>query len=288
MNKIWEDQIALHSRDEPTFKVLPPVASLPDRVSWSIAPASLKLDHDLQHYIDGDQSPIPEAQDREGYYGDRHFEYWLSGLEMACHTRDIVNKHGGGRKCYVEIGSASGRVIRHFTNHELFEDLWAFDINWHHICWINKHLPKSIKAVQNSSIPVLPLESNSVDCISGMSVFTHIETFELHWLAELRRVLRPGGLVIITVVTDTQIQAMDETWPMFGPITHHPNYSENFVERLSEQGKIVLRWDADRSYSSNVIYSNEYVQNVVSRLFEIVEVRNNFPIYQQCIILRKR
>jgi hypothetical protein len=30
--------------------------------------------------VERDTLPIPSTRDREGYYGDRHFEYWLSGF----------------------------------------------------------------------------------------------------------------------------------------------------------------------------------------------------------------
>jgi ubiquinone/menaquinone biosynthesis C-methylase UbiE len=287
IDRIWEDQIAIETGSEATFKTLPRAADLQDRVSWSIDPTTIKLPNPLEYYLIRDSSPIPEASDREGYFGDRHFEYWLSGLETYAFTLEFLNKYGCKRNCYVEIGSASGRVIRHVAAYDSFSEYWAFDINWRHIAWIQKFLPGNIKAVNNHSIPTLPLPDNSVDCLSAMSVFTHIESFETAWLAEIRRVLKPGGLAIISVVTEQQIEAMDETWPMYQPLKNHPRFTDAFLNDLKDVGKIVLRWHSDKSYSSNVIYSSEYLLRVWGSFFDFLEHRRQFPIFQDMLILSK-
>jgi len=49
-------------------------------------------------------------------------------------------------------------------------------------------------------MPPLPYAAESFDVIYCLSVFTHLnETMQDAWLAELRRVLQPGGLLILTV-----------------------------------------------------------------------------------------
>jgi SAM-dependent methyltransferase len=283
--RTWEDQIALNPGDEPTFSVLPPPGSLPDRVSWTVDPAKLGID--LEARIAADVSPIPVPEDREGYFGPRHFEYWLSGLGTHELTLQICRDHGVEPGCFVDFGAASGRVIRHMAAYESFKELWALDINWRHIMWMQRYLPASIKAVHTSSIPHLPLEDNSVDCVQAMSVFSHIEVFETAWLAELRRILKPGGIAILSVVTEEQVNAMNDTWPMYIPLTKHPRWSEDFPLRLWRQGKITLRWHADRSYSSNVIYDTDYLQSAWGRILDIVEHRRQFPLYQDLLVMQK-
>jgi SAM-dependent methyltransferase len=286
-DKTWEDYVALHANSEPVFSVLPAVGRLAERTTWEISADRLPLTKPLDAYIAADPFPLPATEDREGYYGDRHFEYWLSGLEMALATAQFCDRFGVAADCYVELGSASGRVARHIATQDLFREIWAFDINWRHVQWINRYLPPAIKAVQNSSVPILPLPDGSVDCLSAMSVFTHIEVFELQWLAELRRVLKRGGIALITVVTEHQLKAMTEDWPMWKPIVEHPAWSADLVERLRQQGKLVLRWHADRSYSSNVLYDEGYIRNVWGRFFDIVEYRHQFPISQDFLVLRR-
>jgi SAM-dependent methyltransferase len=285
--RIWEDQIALNSQDEPAFSILPPAEQLTDRTSYTVDAAALLPADQLAARLAADTAPLPMPEDREGYFGDRHFEYWLSGLQTALATLDFARRHGCGRGTYVELGSASGRVIRHLAAQRDFNDFWAFDINWRHICWMNEHLPYPIKAIQNSMIPTLPLQDASVDCVSAMSVFSHIETFELQWLAEIRRVLKPGGIALISLQTDHQLAIVTPSHALWEPLRAHPRWTEDFAERLEKAGKMVLRWHADRSYSSNVFYHQSYVRKVWSRLFDIVEYRHEYPDFQDFAILRR-
>jgi hypothetical protein len=67
--------------------------------------------------------------DREGYFGDRHYEYWLPGLWLHDLTMQQLARHDVRRRGrYVELGAASGRSLRHFAL-ETFAENWAFDLN---------------------------------------------------------------------------------------------------------------------------------------------------------------
>jgi len=43
---------------------------------------------ELEHWLERDTMPIPATNDREYYYDDRHFEYWLSGLDDCLKIQD--------------------------------------------------------------------------------------------------------------------------------------------------------------------------------------------------------
>ncbi|MCJ2035252.1 class I SAM-dependent methyltransferase [Methylobacterium sp. J-068] len=286
-DKIWEDFIALNSRDEPTFELLPRVGELEDRRNWTVDTSFATADA-IAAMEAADADPLPATEDREGYNGDRHYEYWISGAQLASKIQQTAAEHKVEPGIYAELGAASGRVVRHLARRRAFGEIWAFDINWRHIVWMERHLPTNIIPVQTSSIPTLPLEDASVDVFSAWSVFSHIETFELQWLAEIRRVLKPGGIALLSVVTENQIGRMDKTWPMYEPLTTHPRWSPTFADELKEQGKIVLRWRNDRSYASNVVYTKEYIFRMWSRMFEIADYQEQYPDYQDMIVLKKR
>jgi SAM-dependent methyltransferase len=283
--RVWEDQICLNTQDEPRFTVLDSAALLENKTSWSVDPAKLNLPRPLQYYLDNDIAPIPLPEDREGSYGDRHFEYWLSGLETYSRVIELARPRAPSR--YVDFGSASGRVVRHAAVDAVFDDVWALDINWRHVLWMQRYLSPRIKAVNTSSVPHIPIEDNSVDCLTAMSVFTHIESMETAWLAEIRRVLKPDALAIVSVVTENQLLAMDSTWPMYEPYTKHSRWNDHFIEDVQKLGKIVLRWHADRSYSSNVVYSKSYIGGVCGSLFEIDSHRPSYGGWQDELVLRK-
>ena len=63
-------------------EVLPPAKDLPREPAYTKM-SDLTLAHPLDVYVERDASPIPITADRELYHGDRHFDYWLSGLADA-------------------------------------------------------------------------------------------------------------------------------------------------------------------------------------------------------------
>src|SRR5690606_31208307 len=148
-----------------------------------------------------------------------HFDYWLSGLRDMGHLRATAENLGLEVRDYLDFGCASGRVVRHAAlQWESLRRVVGIDLNRRHIDWIGKFLPARIEAIQGHSIPCLPLGDASIDLVSAFSVFTHIEAFETTWLAELRRVLRPGGLAWITVHSEHTWRELDETWPLYGAL----------------------------------------------------------------------
>lgn len=285
---VWEDQIALYTSENPLFEVLPSAREHSDRSTRVFKVSDIDLDHDLDWYLERDVAPLPQTRDREGYHGDRHFEYWLSGLAQHQEIVSVAQRYGVGRGTFVDLGSASGRLIRHMAAYGTFDALWAFDINWRHVAWMQRYLPTNIMVANTSSVPHLPVEDNSVDCVAAMSVFTHIESFESAWLAELRRILKPGGVALLTVVGEWQIENMKPAWPMYSALTRHPEWSESMADRVREHGKLVLRHTANKSYSSNVLYSRDYIARNWGRLFDVLEHTPPTNAYQDRVIVRKR
>jgi SAM-dependent methyltransferase len=66
-------------------------------------------------------------------------------------------------------------------------------------------------ARHNGAKPPLPYEADSFDFAYGISLFSHLRAEQqLGWLAEVRRVLRPGGLFLFTVMGDRFGREMSE------------------------------------------------------------------------------
>jgi len=282
---IWEDYICLNSGAEKRFTVLGPAASHRDadsRLTWW---AGL----DYAEALARDTDPLPETADREGYFGANHFSYWASGLRDARMLMDTALSLGVQPRAYLDLGCASGRVTRHTAREYPRMQTFGCDINRLHVEWCNAYLPPVVVTFQNHSVPSLPLESNSVDIVSAYSVFTHIEAMETAWLMELRRILRPGGIAWITLHTEGTLQDMTPEWPLWAPVMTHPEGARLFdAGRRGFPGdRLVLRWLADRSYSSQVFYKEAYVRAAWGRLLEIADFRRCHPEYQDVLILRK-
>ena len=76
--------------------------------------------------------------------------------------------------------------------------LTGSDCNPRSVDWCRAHLP-GIEFVTNGLQPPLPLPDDRFDAVYCFSVFTHLsEASQLAWAAELHRVLKPAGLLVLT------------------------------------------------------------------------------------------
>lgn len=284
VNSSWEDMISLNSRGEVTDEVLDaPIAYLnlnSGNVEWDKSRIPLDL------ALDSDKAPLPTTSQREGYYGDNHFDYWASGLRDYCQLLDWMDANQVPRHTLLDLGCATGRFIRHADSQSYtgFTEVIGCDINRTHVDWVSRHLSSSIKIFQNTSIPSLPLPDASVDVVTAFSVFTHIECFDATWLMELRRILRPGGIAWLTVHGERTWRDIDATWPLYNALTTHPEYKAS--ERLPGE-RVIFRWHAERSYSSNVFYSQDYLHRVWGRILTIRDFFPALPFYQDVVVLQK-
>jgi SAM-dependent methyltransferase len=284
-NGTWEDMISLNSGVDKVFTLLGPAAehmATDSRLNWW-------TDLDYAAQLDRDTYPLPTIEDREGYYGPDHFSYWASGLKDARLLIDTARELGVSLGSYLDLGCASGRVTRHTALDVPGMKTHGCDINRLHVEWCNSNLPTSLTTFQNTSIPSLPLESNSIDIVSAYSVFTHIETMETTWLMEIRRILRPGGIAWITVHTEGTMKDMTPDWPLWAPVMKHPGAGTLFdpVTQTFEGERMVLRWLSHRSYSSNIFYKSSYLRSHWGRIMEVVDLKRRHPSFQDVIILRK-
>lgn len=283
MSSIWEDQITLNSRAEPEFETLERATAW---VESDAHPTDWSPLGDISAELAADDLPLPSAADREGYFGPHHFSYWASGLRDLQNLEAAAERQGVQIDSFLDLGCASGRVIRHFAVQRPEVRTLGCDINRRHIEWVTRFLPPTIVAFQNTSIPTLPLADSSIDLISAFSVFTHIEALETTWLMELERILRPGGLAWVTVHTEDTWLEMEKGWPLFAALENHPDFSGNDEPMTTD--RLVFRWKTDRSYSSNVFYRWDYLDRVWGRIFDIVETHRRMPVFQDVVVLRKR
>ncbi len=103
-----------------------------------------------------------------------------------------------------EWGCGPARIIRHLRTIDSSRSLKLFgtDYNPVSIEWCQKSIT-GVSFHLNKLAPPLPFEDNQFDCLYCVSVFTHLSE-EMHhaWIKELFRVVKPGGVVLITTHGD--------------------------------------------------------------------------------------
>lgn len=283
--EVWEDLISLNAFGDYRFETLDEAAAYrsDDRsgIDWSDECGN------LEEALPLDRSPLPTTTDREGYFGPNHFSYWASGLRDRNNLMSCARRLGVDVRSYLDFGCATGRVIRHFASAEPQIRTHGCDINRMHIDWCAKNLPANISLFQNHSIPTLPLPDDSIDLVSAFSVFTHIEAFETSWLMELRRILKPGGIAWLTVHSEKTFEEVEEGWPLYVALKNHPEFKRYRSNRVMDRDRLVFRWKSDRSYSSNVFYTSDYLERTWGRIMGIAETHRRLPVFQDVVVLQK-
>jgi SAM-dependent methyltransferase len=135
-------------------------------------------------------------------------EYKRSGEEAAALYWELIRPHLDAsparlaRVC--EWGCGPGRILRHLPGFAAGKSVEFFgsDYNRGSIEWCRAQLP-GITFLLNDLAPPLPVVDGFFDLVFCRSVFTHLSA-EMHdrWIAELRRAVRPEGIVILTTHGD--------------------------------------------------------------------------------------
>lgn len=112
-------------------------------------------------------------------------------------------QRAGGELAKVEraldFGGSSGRVVRVLQAAYPATDWHSCDPNADAIAWGNEHL-SPIRFHVSPQEPPLPFDDGQFDLVYAVSVWSHLaEAAALRWFQEMKRILRPGGLLMATV-----------------------------------------------------------------------------------------
>jgi SAM-dependent methyltransferase len=187
---------------------------------------------------------------------------------------DAIAAHAplGDLESVLDFGCGCGRVTRWWSDFP--GRVSGSDVSRPAVDWCRANLPFA-RFEQNALAPPLVFEDESFDLVYALSVFTHLTAeLQLAWRDEVRRVLRPGGLLLLT--------------------THGRSY----VPRLSaderagfERGELVVRWgDVAGTNLCSAYHPEAYLRDSFAAGFAFLELeaegaRGN-PT-QDLVLLRK-
>jgi ubiquinone/menaquinone biosynthesis C-methylase UbiE len=120
------------------------------------------------------------------------------GEACAKHIDEQVRGMGASLsdKRVLDFGCGCGRILRWLTSSYPTTRFHGTDVDGEAIEWCIRNLqgPAFIKSAPE---PPLPFESAYFDVVYCFSVFTHLDEFMQDiWLAEIKRIVKPGGIVI--------------------------------------------------------------------------------------------
>jgi SAM-dependent methyltransferase len=99
----------------------------------------------------------------------------------------------------LDFGCGCGRNMIWLYRCTSKPNYYGTDIDEKAIEWCKNNLPFATFSV-NTSFPPLPFMPDTFDLIIIISVFTHLdEEMQLAWIQELHRILKPKGIVLLSV-----------------------------------------------------------------------------------------
>lgn len=203
--------------------------------------------------------------------------YKYSGEDSAKFIRDIAEKYLGTDEALsvYEWGCGPGRIIRHLP--AVFgkgSAIFGSDYNRETIEWCKKNIPR-VEFTLNELEPPLNYSGEQFDLIYCISVFTHLSaTTGRQWADELFRVLKPGGILVITNL---------------GEQSYRTELLPDEKRKYKEEGIVVRGQYKEGKKMFLTIHNPEYIRQKLLHRFDMLQhIPVGFPhIAQECWIARK-
>jgi SAM-dependent methyltransferase len=146
---------------------------------------------------------VPPAALRFRVHGDLDRASFLeTGRECSDDIRSALARVGkdlGSFGRILDFGCGCGRTLQWLEHATAGAELHGTDIDPEAIAWCRRAIASAAFS-SNGELPPLEYADGYFDFVYAVSVFTHLsEELQLAWLEELRRVLAPGGLLLVTV-----------------------------------------------------------------------------------------
>lgn len=218
-----------------------------------------------------DGLPVPPQELRAGYTMP-DATYLKSGGAVADAIKGLLAEYGidsapgGWLRGIMEWGCSTGRVLRHWAPHaRAGAEVLGCDVDAPAVEWGAVHLAPTLRVFQNTLVPSFPLADGSLDLVYAISVLTHIADHHDAWLMELRRIIRPGGWLFVTI-NDESVWARCAKDPEFHIARLCPrlDFSRPLEDDLVNHGMGV---------HAQSFWHTRAVRSRWSRFFEVVEIR---------------
>ncbi len=174
-----------------------------------------------------DGLPVPPAHLIVRVAGTPDVGWFLESGRLAAESiRSALTRTGAGVEklgSILDFGCGCGRVIRNWAR--LDGRVSGSDLSGAAIDWCRDNLPFA-SFETNGLSPPLAFPDDSFDLAYALSVFTHLpEAIQHDWMEELRRVISPGGFLLLTTHGERYVARLDDD-----------------ERRRFRAGELVVRW----------------------------------------------
>lgn len=191
----------------------------------------------------------------------------------------------------LDFGCADGMMLRHIKVPESGE-AWGTDLNGELMMWCQQHLSPPFKFATTTSFPHLPFADDYFDLIYAFSVFTHICDLAEAWLLELKRIVRPGGILYLTVSDRHTIDILFDKYPETELARQLDAAQKDIEFRTSDFALFTVNrvpgggLEGDTG-PAQVFYDIDYLAQHWGNYLNVVSINPEAYGYQTAVVLKK-
>lgn len=235
----------------------------------------------LREVFERHAEPVPPPRLRHRVHGSTDVRGYLEVGRICWENIEALLRDAGADpdQCttILDFGCGTGRVTRRIRR-DLPQPrtLTGIDIDANAIAWCRRHLP-GIRFIVGTPHPPLPFPDGAFDLVFAVSVFTHLdEAMQFAWLAEMQRVIRPGGFLIASVQGEHHRSLRRR------PI----DVSRGFAFVTGRTG--LFKRDGLPDFYQDAQHTRSYVEREWSRFFRVAAYRDRgMAGHQDAVVLQR-
>lgn len=178
----------------------------------------------------------------------------------------------------LDFGCGCGRVTRALSyRRKSRQGLYASDLDPEAIAWCQENYSTLAEFSVNNAEPPLAYADSTFDLVLGVSIFTHLpEDMQFRWLAELSRVTKPDGCLILSVHGGHHIR----------------NLSAEIQEEIRQRGffyQQIGKVEGLPEFYQSTFHSLDYIRTQWVRYFDVLHIVESLVGgHQDAVLCRKR
>jgi SAM-dependent methyltransferase len=194
--------------------------------------------------------------------------FTLMGHTQYRHLCALIDTYAPRARDVLDWGCGALRIGRFFADDPRFKFTGA-DVDRVNIDWCRQTFPGRGSFALIAPCEKTPFPDGSFDVIYGISIFTHLNReSERFWLAELRRLLKPGGLAVMTIHGEIAFfKSVNDPWT-FRTLIDEGFYDYGACPDLDVDGKKTI----SEALYRNVFHTRPHLQKVWGEYFEIRKI----------------
>ncbi len=208
--------------------------------------------------------------------------YVANGKVISRHLVNAFIDHGVelSDRVVLDFACGPGRVISEFALATNGCDLYGSDIDVEAITWARSNLADVARFSTNTAAVPTDFASDMFDAIYCVSLFTHLdEAAQNDWLAEMARILKPGGVFVTTTHGRFAMESCT-------PWEKAQLQRDGFVYRVDRKGRFKV--DGLPDFYQTTFHSVDYVRKNWSRFLPVVNhIEGGLNGHQDIVVMRK-